>query len=388
MSRTVGNLKDSVSGLLQGATLDNITNLKGALERAARTVIQRVDVPEASGKQSIVLYDKVFDYPAPSTIFGGALVDIRPQGVSRNTWDYVYKKPVELFDRTKHTLPNGYMVTFESNNVTPIMRISQVKAKARAIIDQMNAITGWTASGSASTPVLDETVFYEDPASLRFTLTGSSTGILTKNLTNALSISSYEDVGVIFLALRVPSATALTSIEVRLGSDASNYNNVTETEGFLGAWTANEWLLVAFDLSGASQTGTPNFSAIDYIQIRFTHTSTMTNVRVGGVFICLPSPHDILFQSAAIFNVNGVLSNSITSDEDIINLNDAAYTLYEHESALTVAIQSGGKFGQGVVGMLDEILNGKSNDIGLYARYRADNPSEELRSVGSYYNED
>lgn len=388
MSKTIGNLKDSISGLLQGAILANITGLNGAIERAARILAQKADVPEASGKQGITLYDQVFDYPAPATIFGGALVDIRPQGVTRNPSDYVYKKPVELFDRTKHLLPNGYMITFESNNVTPIMRIAQNKATVRASIDQMSATTGWVASGSAGTPVVDNTVFYESPGSLRFTLTGSSTGILTKTLSNSLSLSTYKDVGVIFLALRVPSGTNLSSIEVRLGSSSTNYNNVTSTRGFLGAWTANEWLLVAFDLAGASQTGTPNFSAINYVQIRLAHTATMVNVRVGGIFMCLPSPHDILFQSAAIFNVGGVLSNTIVDDNDIVNLNDSAYTLFEHESALTVALQSGGKFGEGTVGMLDGILNGKPNDIGLYARYRADNPSEELRSVGSYYDND
>jgi hypothetical protein len=387
MSKTIGNLKDSVSGLLQGAILANITNLNGALERAARVLAQKADVPEASGKQSLTLYNNVFDYPAPTTIFGGALVDIRPQGVSRNPIDYVYKKPVELFDRTKHLLPNGYMVTFESNNVSPIMRIAQNKAKQCAMIDQMSATTGWVATGSASTPVVDNSVFYEEPGSLRFTLTGSSTGILTKTLSNSLSLSTYEDVGVVFLALRIPVGTNLSSIVLKIGSSASNYNSVTATQAFLGAFASDEWQLVSFDLSTASQVGTPNFSAINYIQISVAHTATITNARVGNLFMSLPSPHDIYFQSAAIFNVNGTLSNTITDDNDIVNLNDSAYTIYEHECALTVALQSGGKFGAGTVGMLDGILNGKANDIGLYARYRADNPSEELRSVGNYYND-
>src|SRR3990167_2159217 len=372
----VGQLKDGVSSLLQGINLDNVTGLNKILERAARTLVQKADVPEASGRQSITLYDGVFDYPAPELIFGGALIDFRPQGNSRNQLDYVYKKPVELFDRTKHLLPNGYALSFEHNKGTGIARIASPKPTSRTILDNMNEDTGWTAAGSASALAEDETVYYESPASLRFTLTGSSTGTLTKTI-NALDIASYEDVAVGFLAIRTPSIANLTNISVRVGSSDSAYDEVTETEGFLGAWTVDDWLLVAFDFSGATSTGTPDWTAIDYIQVRVAHTGTITNFRVGGFWLALPSPHEMIFQTAAIFKQSGSLAKTIIDDDTEITLNDAAYSLYELECAVAVAEGSSG-------GNLDGVAQGyklKLKDE-LYPNYRADNPSEEVRTIG------
>lgn len=377
--RTVGELKDSVSGLLQGINLDTVTGLYKAIERAARTLVQKADIPEATGKQAITLYNGVYDYSAPELIFGGALIDFRPQGNSRNEIDYVYKKPVEQFDRTKHLIPNGYALTFENNKGTGIVRISSPKPSARTILDNMNEDTGWTAGGSASGLLEDATVFYESPASLRLTLTGSSSGTLTKSI-NALDISSYEDVAMGFLAIRTPSTTDLTSISVKVGSSALAYDQVTETDGFLGAWSVNEWLLVAFDFSAATSTGTPDWSAIDYIQVSIAHTATITNFRVGGFWLSLPSPHEMIYQTAAIFKQSGALAKAITDDDTEIVLNDASYTLYELECAVTIAEQSSG-------GNLDGVALGYKNklDKELYPMYRADNPSEEVRTIGNYY---
>lgn len=390
MTHTVGELKASVAGLLQGINLENVTEINAAIERAARTVLQQADVPEASGRTAITLYDKVFDYSAPTTIFGGALNDLRPQGISRTPLDVVYKQPIELFDRTKALLPNGYQVTFEYDNGTPIFRVAQHKAKAAVVLDAMNDTTGWVAAGSASALVADATVFYQSPASLRFTLTGSSTGTLEKTLTNALDLSEYEDVGVAFLAIRIPdgaTASTLTSLALRLGSSSSDYDEVSETEGFLGAWVSGDWLLVAFDFAGSTGTGTPDWDALDYVQVRLAHTATLTNFRVGYLLLALPSPHEMLYQSSAIFSVSGTLSQTITTDGDTIILTDPAYQLLEFESALTVAFQQGGTLADANIQYLRAALHGAGSDIGLYAMYRGDNPSQELRSTRNYYDD-
>ena len=375
----VGQLKDSVSGLLTGLNLNNVTNLEKALERAARVLVTKIDIPEASSKQAITLYNGVYAYEAPTSLFGGALIDFRPQGNSRSEIDYVYKNPIEVFDRTKALLPNGYQVAFEYNKGTPIIKIASPKPYPRVILDSMHDDTGWTAAGSASALVEDETVYYESPVSLRFTLTGSSVGTLTKTI-NSIDIDKYEDVCVGFLAIRTPSIVNLTSIAVRVGSSDSAYDEVSNTEGFLGAWTVDEWLLVAFDFSGATSTGTPDWNAIDYIQVRVTHSGTITNFRVGGFWLALPSHHELIFQTAAIFLASGALSKTISDDTDEIILNDAAYVLYEYECAVTIAEQSSG-------GNLDGVALGYKTKLEkeLYPTYRADNPSEEIRSVGSYW---
>ena len=384
---TVGELKDEVSAILQNLNLDQVTNVNGALERAARTVVQQADIPEASGRQQIDLYGGVYYYPAPSTIFGGALNLIRRQGDASTPWDYNYKTDIDQFTRAKHFQPNGYLIDFEYLNGVAQMGISTPATFPKLVIDSMSETTGWAVGGSASSLAQDTINYFQQPASLRFTLTGSSSGYIEKTLTNAIDMSDYEGVGVVFLAIYTPGTTTLTNIDLRIGSDSSNYASVTETEGFMGAWIANNWLLVALDLATASNTGTPDFSAIDYVRCTVNHTATLTNFRMGGLWTSLAAPHELLFQSSAIFlNSSGVPTQAISGDGNTIVLNDAAYNIYVHESALTIAIQQGGTLASAFVQMLRGMLyGGIGNDMGLYAMYRADNPSQELRTVGSYY---
>lgn len=387
--RNVSYLKASVAGLVSGVNLNDVTNLYGAIERAARKVVQKAAPPEASGRQNYMLYNGVYDYPAPASIFGGSFFDLRPQGVVRAPIDYPYKKPILAFDMTKALASDGCEVTFEYRVGVPIMRVAQARAQAKVTLDLMDETDGWTASGSASGLAQDTTVFYQEPASLRFTLTGSSAGILTKTLDNSLDLETYEDVGVAFLAIRIPEANTaaqLTSIEVKVGSSSANYNNVSDTEGFLGAWTVGNWLLVAFDFAGASQTGTPDWTAIDYLQVTINHTATMTNFRVGGLFMCLPSAYELLFGSAAVFSASGTPSTSITGDGDNILFSDAAFTLLEYETAIEVILQSGGSIAAGQGQQYHNVINvGTPTEPSLYARYRGDNPSAQIRQVGSWY---
>lgn len=381
----VGDLKESVAGLLTGVNLNNVTNLDTALSRAARTVAQKIDAPEATGREAITLYDGVYYYNAPDVIFGSNLNIIRRQGDAATPWDYDYKVPIDVFTRTKKLLPNGYMVDFEYQNGVGLMGVASPIPLPRVIIDPMSNPDDWANSGTAGTIIEDNANYYQQPASLRFTIT-TGTGTITNNLESPIDLTAYQGVGVVFLAINTPSATNLTSCNIRLGSSSTNYYSVTVTEGFLGAWTAGDWLLVALDLATAATTGSPDISAVDYVQLNFVAAGTLTNFRVGGLWVSMPSPNEIIYQTAAIFRTSsGALSPIITSDSDTIILNDAAYSILELESAKTIALQNaGGVYTDQIKGFELELL-GQGNELGLYALYRADNPSEVLRTIGSYY---
>lgn len=385
---TVGQYKDSLAGLLTGTNLNNVTSLNGAIQRAARILAQLADIPDSIVTQNITVYDGVYKYEVNDTIFGGSLIDFRPQGTSRSPFDQVYKMPIQPWDMTKKLISNGASISFEYDKGTPLINISSARATLRAVIDPMNATDGWTAAGSASGLTLDETDYYDDNGSLRFTLTGASTGTLTKTV-SSLSIASYEDVGVAFLAIKIPqgaTASNLTSIAIRLGSSATDYNEVSDTDGFLGAWVAGEWLLVALDFSTATQSGTPDWSALDYVQVRITHGATFTNFRVGGLWISLPSPYQLLYQSAAIFMASGANpSKSITTDNDQIVLGDAAYTIFEFLGAKVIALQNSGGVYTNLIKGFDMMLEGAGAPKGLMGLYQADNPSQEERTIDNYY---
>jgi len=390
MLKNVSQYKDQVSAILSGINLNSVTDLNGTLERAARTVVQRADIPEASGIQNITLYPGVTDYECDTTIFGTAVNDIRPQGISRPSWDTATKTTQQQFDRLKAYRANSTRSTFQYENGVPIIRIVAPFLNQGANLDKCTQVGNWTASGTASTPIVDTSVYYQSPASLRYTVT-TGAGIVSQTLSNSIDLSSYEDVGVAFLASFVPADVSnLTSITLKIGSDSSNYNSVTATTPFIGAFTDNIWQLVAFDFSTASQTGTPDWTAIDYIEITDNVTGTITNIRIGSLFISLPTPSQILFQSAAIFLPSGSTTalTTITANTDTIVLNDPAYNLYLYEGALAVLENTSGGMGDAMYERLSRKLgidgSGKISG-GLYGEFLGDNPSQELRTTSSYY---
>lgn len=394
MSKTVSQYKNSVAALLSGIDLTNVDNVYGALERAARAMVQKADIPEASGIQNVTLYSGVYDYLCDPRIFGTAINDIRPQGISRNYSDDVLKLGQQDFDRTKKFYPSGTISTFQYQNGTPIIRIVAPFPTQRQNIDTMSQVgttpNAWVLGGTASNLTVDPTNFYQTPASLRMTVTGLGTGTMTKTLQSPISMANYQGVGVAFLAIQIPlgtDPTNLSTLSLKLGSNSANYSLVTASQGLLGAWVSGEWLLVAFDFAGGSTAGTPNWSSIQYVQVLMGTLATIVNLRLGGLFISLPSPAQILYQSAAIFLPLGGTQalTTITADTDTIILNDAAYTIYEYEGASSICQQTGGTLGSAMIQTFNGILNGIGQDIGLYAMYRGDNPSQELRSSGSWY---
>lgn len=392
---TIATLKDSISGILSGIELDNeVTNLFQAIERAVRVMAVRIDVPEASASENIILYSGVDYYPAPETIFGSAVTDFRPQGNTRSFDDYVYRKGISLFNRTKCFIPNGYTLDFEYNKGVAVMGVIQRKTLSRVILDTMSDTSGWVAGGTASGLVLDQSVYYNAPASLRFNLaiTGPQ-GYLEKTLDSQIDLTSYQGVGVIFLAVYLPSVTGVTSIGMRIGNDSANYYDVSATEGFLGSFIANDWMLVALDLANASQVGTVDITKVDYLRTYFDYSgAAIPNVRVGGAWISLPSPHKVFFQTAAIFQSGANNpSSSITDAEDNILLNESAYTILEFESASAVLLQSGAGVNSPLYSQIQNVLhgirarNGIMVQAGLYDSYEADNPSQEIRQTDNYY---
>lgn len=377
--------------MLQGLNLNNVTNLNTAFERTARQVCVKLDIPEATLRQNLTLYDGVTDYLAATDMFASAIVDLRPQGQTRWESDVVRKFPIEEFDRKKGFLTGGPKITVEYDKGTGLLRVVSVVPNPRIELDSMSDTTGWTAAGTASGLAADATVFWQTPASLRFNV-ATGTGTLTKTISSE-DLTDYKGVGVAFLAFRTPSASNLTSIELRLGSDASNYYSVTVTTGFIKAFTTSEWMLASFDLSTATTVGTPTITKITYAQLRIVAAGTLTNFYTGDLWIALPSPHTLIYQTAAIFLASGSTSplNTITNNADQILLNDSAYAIYELECAVEIAQQQGGTLASGVIQTLDQKLNGVRGyrgiliQPGLLDLYRADNPSQELRMVGTYY---
>lgn len=395
--RQVSDIIASVAGQLTGVDLTEVTNLNGALERAARIMFQKAKMPEAVGRLFFSLYSGVYDYPADPSMFGTSILDLRPQGASRNPLDYVYKDNIADFDRLKQFTRNGYACTFEYVNGAPIIRASTPRTVTQAIIDPMNATTGWVAGGNASNLALDSTFYYQQPGSLSLSLAAAgSQGYIEKTLTSSLDLSGYQQPGMLFLALEMPTVD-FTSVTVRIGTSSTVYYEGTVTAPFLGSFAAGQFQIVAVPMSSmVAHGGITTMKGIQYARVLLNYDGTaMANVRLGGLWASLPSPVELLYSTAGIFlnSTTGLLSQKISSPNDYIVLSDAAWSIYELESAVQVVNQSGGSLSSGIVAGINAQLNGARArngqiiELGLYDLYRADNPTQEIHTIGNWYND-
>lgn len=373
---TVSNLKDAVSGIISGLDIDTVDNLYGAFERAARVLTQKAYIPEGTFEQNIFLYDGVIDYTCDPRIFGTELVDIRPQSAERFSSDYTYKRPNEMFDRTKGYIRNGTMFTFRHIEGNPVMRIKSAYPLPMQLIDNFSSV--WTAGTGVSNVTLDTTFFYRSPSSMRFDTSGPVNGaVLTKNLTSRDITSSVQNSDM-FLALE--SDNGFTDVTIDIGSDSSNYVTYYGNTPFV-VYVNGQFNVIK--LSKTTTTGSPQLTATDFCRITFK-SAAQTKVRIGYLWFATPFPVVVETQTSAIFkNGTSPIATSITTDNDQIILNESAYGLYEYECAIAVIQQVGGGASDPTLQYLEKRLN--EPKIGLYTAYRGDNPSEELRMVGSYY---
>lgn len=142
----------------------------------------------------------------------------------------------------------------------------------------------WTESDDGSAPTVDSSNFIERDSSGDFTWINSSG---TATFTAALTSQDFSDFsgassgtpseGSLMIWINPSDYTAISAITLKVGSDSSNYASFS-----LDLPTSNEWTYINVNLIDASITGTPDWTAIDYVEIIITQTSS-SNILLNGL---------------------------------------------------------------------------------------------------------
>lgn len=384
MSATVTQVKESLSAMLHGGTLNRVRNIEAMFKRATDTMLSKIDPVETIRVAPLVnmVHDDIYNYSLPSDY--GKLIDLFPQD-NRQFTDVSVRRPALDFD-LKRALQQK-TISIEGSEGSKIIRINW-RSRQGKVLNSMNSLNGngaWSAVATASGIELDTITKISGGGAIRFDLAASGDGIENTTMSQ-VDMTDEDEVGEIFIWFYFPSIANLTSVSIRWGNDlTTNYwTSTAQTTQADGTAFKVGWNLLKFSWSAATETGTVNPATIDSFRLTIATTGAIANMRVDNIIFSRGRNFDIKYHSKYITkNSVGTWIPRTTSDDDIVVLDDDCIQIYLLECLIAAAQQvEGTDSGFDVSWAKNEL--GAPGKGGLYGSYAAEHPSGTVKTRSSY----
>jgi len=381
-----------LGSVIHGTKTNKIPNLYGHINRAARAVLLDVDPKET---QRIVqlsqVFNDVFDYTAPVDLKGDRIIDLRPQA-GRDPSEIFTQGYSMDFDAWKNSGLSDKMVT-QWNTGVKTLRIEAPTLTSPTVLTSTDSITGWTATAGAQNISLDTLNNVAGGGDIQFDLAaGSSTGSIQISTLSPVDMTTLVNIADGFAWVYLPSAAAITSLDVKWGSDVTaNYYHLTVTTTQQGTAFQNGWNLIALPWTSATLVGTPTLTAYDSVQLTVAYNSTLqTGLKFCNLTFNLGYIFEMQYYSKYLFrdpSTNAFQETVVDSTDNnkLINLDTDSYNLLFNKTAYFIAQAL-----QGSDAEYDaNFFGGQDGQGGEYGtalkRYRALNPSETIIKTDTYY---
>jgi hypothetical protein len=383
MAYSITTAINDLIGVTHGTTVNKIPNLYGAFNRAARQVLLDVDPKETMRTVTLAqAFNGVYDYAIPVDVKGDRIVDIRPQaGRNGETFTQGYEMN---FDLTKDWSFDNQIYT-QWNTGVKSLRLSAPFITAPIVLSDTGSLTGWAATTGASTITLDQTNNVAGGGALVFNLLASNaTGYIETSSLSAVDFTSYVNNSTGFLWVYFPSGSAVTSVDLRWGSDSSNYYTATATTTQAGLSFQAGWNLLAFPWPSTA-TGSPTLTSYKYVRVNFNYNSNLqTGVKICNLKFAQGQYLEALYYSKYLFrdpstNAFQEIVTDINDNNKIINLDTESYNLFFNKLAYFVAQQLQGSDAGWDAAFFD------SEYQAALTKYKALNPSEAIMKAETYY---
>ena len=381
MSYSINDANNDLLGATHGLTINQIANIYGLHWRAGRHLINDVDPIETVNKVLAVspFFYQVWDYACPADLKGNRIIDIAPQA-ERYPNQVLPQTFNQNFDLTKnYTYTNNF--TIQWNNAVKTIRVQDATLPQGTLMDSCNAVNNWTTGGTASNLTVNNINFASGSGSLSFNLT-TGTGSISETLSAQTDLSSYLNQGTFFYYLYLPIGSDLTSTEIRWGSSPSNYYSVVSTSTAEGTVFQTGWNLIQANWLGCTVVGSPVNTAINYLYIGVTSTTSLTGVCVDNIIINMGLYRTIEYYSKYLYRdgTTGVFKERPTAVTDLLNLDTDSYNMYFNILAYYACQQLQG---------LDAMFFDANFYLGEYEKerqkYAAKQPSQVQKSRQEYY---
>ena len=363
----------------------DVANIDRLANRAARYVVGDIDLRSTKRRAyfSPVIAQDQHDYQAPSDLKEFAVIDIRKLAERTARFRLV---PSEEFDALKSK--NKNLICIEDRDFLKKLRISAELEGDQLVVHDMNSITAdgtWSLVLDASNLTLDTDNFIHGEGSLNFDMdiggTTSTAGAIVNSTMGVVDLSDYEVGGSIYIYLYAPTITGLDGFTLRIGSDASNYfsKQVTVTNENLAFHTG--WMLLRFDFSAMTETGTVDMDNIDYIRFSIDKGSdslNSTDWRIDYIVARRGAPHEIWYYTKYPWqNTSGTYLENSTATTDLLNADTEEYELFILKGKEIVADD---------LKMFDDAKEYRKQYEAKKMDYLMKYPSERLVLTTEYYN--
>jgi len=302
MSLTVAEIQTNTNTYVGDTSTDRIS----AAERLQAITEATVWVQEELGNdlqnytQEIEYYDTVNYYKVTTDI-----ADLLEGGdLRRSKYDqdrsFTHKSSRELAEDIGQNSGESSW-TIERRDTDTYIGINHGSKYSAKMIENCDSLTNsgtWAEddTGSDATNLtIDKEEFKTDTGSFNFDLDVSQSAndfATIKNTTlTAMDLTDYEDISAWLFQVYIPDSTYTTSFTIYWGSDTSNYWSATATTDIDGSTWADGWNRVKIKWEDATETGSPDITAIDFIAIRLTYNASQgddTDYRIDDLIICRP----------------------------------------------------------------------------------------------------
>lgn len=382
MSITINQLKEHLSGMGHGGSLGKVRNFYQLCERAANTMLARLDPLETQREQALTqaIHDDLQNYPLPSDY--KKVIDIAPQD-DRQSRDRAARRYMEPFAAGLNLRNKD--IAIESKEGTKFIRVNWKSTSAKTL-HSMNSLTDdgtISAVGSAAGLKANELYKLSGNASIEFDLVASGDGLSVLNKTNNVDLEDWDELADFIVPVYFGSVANFTSITLLWGNDITTkfWTPTAQTAQSDATAVKAGWNFFLFPWSTATETGTVDPAKIDSFKLTIAAAGAINNIRVDNILVSLGRFFDLKYYSQYIFkNSSGTWITQPTSDNDTLVLIGTALQIYTLECLIAMAQQMEGK------DSVFDITFARTELEDLYRRYRAEHPSEAKKQVGNYWN--
>lgn len=340
--------KSELTAMMHGTTLNQVENINGVFNRAARQLLLDIDPQETKRIQSLAtaVFPTIYDYDSPADLKGQKIIDIYPS-IGRLNWQKLGQTYNQAFDLAKGGIQPG-LFTVNFNTATKTIRIATNNNSTKIALNSAGSITGngtWAIGGTANSLVVNKMTLVNGTNSLNFGVT-TGTGTITNSTMTPVDLTGQENQSAISFKFFVPDPTKITNVSFRFGTDSSNYyQSDTMSTNFQGATFFEGWNDIGDLWLNFTQVGTPTLSNIKYLEVSIVASSDATNLQIAQFWSALGIPTDIEYYSKCMFrnDTTGAWQETVLDDSDKINLDTESYNLFLYQAAFLCVQQALGQ---------------------------------------------